>query len=406
MRHRFKGSGDEVVADHVIAQSLLPPYTMTDYGPYSFIWTPQSEDMYDSMKKSYIKTRTGEKLLAFKECTHNRQVTNLTSEQVWFNTNASNKQLTSGGQVIGCWGTPPNIGGNVTLIVLNDAMAGIPDVPDGHFERWESCKPTMSSRANLSVFLYELRDIKRMFDVLPSRHLTWGAQKRKLKSWSDVLQYGNRGHLNYNFGWKPFLSDINNVARSMETFEQRLRKFKQNAGRDLHRRATSTLTVSDYVETSAAVPFWTRMRTRNLTVTYSSAFDYIYDIPDYSEDEMWWRAWLDSLGLNVNASTIWAVLPWSFVVDWFVSIDDALDATETDWLQPGLTMYQACYGRKIKGYVQMNARCSYDGTVLPGAIVNVSHYSRRLGLPNFEWSTNPLDADKIRLGGSLLYAHR
>lgn len=43
------------------------------------------------------------------------------------------------------------------------------------------------------------------------------------------------------------------------------------------------------------------------------------------------------------------------------------------------------------------------GQKLPGIEVNARYYNRRVGAtPNFSGTTDPLSADKIRLGGSLI----
>lgn len=92
--------------------------------------------------------------------------------------------------------------------------------------------------------------------------------------------------------------------------------------------------------------------------------------------------------------------------DWFVNLGGLLEASESDWMAPWIAIHDAMYSNKIFGHYQtwLRASSAYGGTILPGYTLKLSRYWRRSGLPNFNWQTDPLDADKIRLGSSLILA--
>lgn len=226
-----------------------------------------------------------------------------------------------------------------------------------------------------------------------------------MRNWQETLNYANNQHLNYNFGWKPFINDVRNTIKAMDTAHRRLFRFVNNAGK------SETRHVSDELESDSSsemvcplVTAYSIKKKWTWKATQSSTFHYSYTLPKYGDGEFEWRSFLDSFGLNVNPSTIWAVIPWSFVVDWFVNIGDYLKSNETDWIQPYLQFMQACCSIDVSGTEEWFGKRNADGNWYSIGKVNVTYYRRAVGLPTFQWQTLNLDADKIRLLASLIYA--
>lgn len=266
----------------------------------------------------------------------------------------------------------------------------------GHYDRWGIGKPSMATRANLAVFLAELRDIKRMIDILPSKHF-------RLRDWKEVLKYVNNQHLNYNFGIRPFLSDIGKFTRAVESFDDRLRRFVNNQMRLI----TRNVRMPEYLHSSTTDitlnSTWKLRRELSYTLKRVSTFQFLYELPEYSYNELLWRAWADSFGANITAANIWALVPWSFMVDWYVDIGGFLDTLSTDWIEPWITFVQGCSSYHVVGDVKLS-------TVGPAAwgsphgelgTEHFEEYVRKVGTPNFTWDSETLDADKIRLSASL-----
>jgi hypothetical protein len=279
---------------------------------------------------------------------------------------------------------------------VKEIEANIPSHSQSYYDRWKRVKPTMSSRASLAVSLFELGDIRRMFNVLPGKHF-------KLSDWRSVLRYANSQHLNYNFGWRPFVNDVKNVFRSLDTFDSRLEKFLSSQDTDLRRRAASPgeeSTVTTVLDNGYgyAIRF-----TGNYTVTANSTFDYRYTLPEYGKGELRTRAYLDSLGLNITPGVIWEVVPWSFVVDWFTDVGGYLDAHSEDWIAPCVDFIQACDSSTVDCTatwalkdLEPDSRNVYEDV----AVMHYHAFTRSLGIPAWTPSTD-LDADKIRLLSSL-----
>jgi hypothetical protein len=209
------------------------------------------------------------------------------------------------------------------------------------------------------VFLYELRDIKRMFHFIPPKHFSFS-------NWRSLLAYANKQHLNYNFGWKPFVKHVKNVFNGISSLDERLTKFLVNQNQDLHRNVGDE--AESYEDTQYLCPDGmtdgVRIET-TYTVSGASAFQYRYSAPDYGAQELRWRAMADTVGLNANPSTIWAVLPWSFVVDWFYDVSGLLRQSESDWVQPWVEFIQACSTVKVSSVSEVGFRFRPPGYDYP-----------------------------------------
>lgn len=264
-----------------------------------------------------------------------------------------------------------------------------------HFERWQKVQPSMTTRTNAAVFLGELRDIKRMVDILPKKHFN-------LRNWRDVFRYANGGHLNYQFGWKPYFRDLKNVGRSIESFDRRFLKFKQNQLKPITRHATDNAIENTATWSEPAVGLWTREYTSSVKVTNASTFKFDYKVPNYGSMRL--RAWLDTFGLHLNPQNVWALMPWSFVVDWSMDVSSQLSQFNQDWTQPEITLSQSCASRLVEAEVA----CDVKGPAAWGSprgklyTIKFREYQRGTGCPNFRWDLQSLDTDRIRLLASLV----
>lgn len=298
-----------------------------------------------------------------------------------------------------CFAFPPLT--DVGSYAASQGLALCPDPFASHYDRWMKVKPTMATRTSLSVFLAELRDVKSMFSLLPKRHI------KGCSSWKDVretLRYTNGLHLNYNFGWKPFLADIVNVRKAYNSYEERLYKFMARSRTELRQRVRDTGTVDSTTVLSALNGYKVKKIVKG-SYTLTSNFAYTYEVP-YSGTALRARAWLDSLGLNVDPATFWQLLPYSFVIDWVVDVSGTLNQFSSDWSEPYLNWIMAGTSVKYNGEVSIQTWDTYwNSSEVYGEAVSgtFSAYRRRLGYPRFTTAiSTELDADKIRLMSSLL----
>lgn len=381
--------------DHRTPANNISPIGVVYHGSESVI--------VDEPKWRRITLPNGTQTLAFKAVTHQKSSGNFAGSKLTYHypespagtvTNLDTRMLIQGGGVPPIGGATDLWGAAFRLLGLNSPKS---DPTYGHYARWDKVKPGMETRANLAVFLAELRDIKRMFEILPDRHF-------HLNDWKQVLRYANNQHLSYNFGWKPFFRDVVNFRKAKESFDMRLRNFLRNENLVVTRSTSDPPIVDSGSATWVTMSNWTQKVFVDWNIQRRSTFQYYYSIPSYSQSELLWRAWADSLGLHLSLKNLWAIVPWSFVVDWFADVSGFLGQADHPWLQPWIDIVQGCSTEKLSvGLRWITTGPSAWGSPV-GSVCScqLDRFTRVVGFPNFQWDSQSLNADKIRLLASLV----
>lgn len=411
MRVRKRGSVDWWTTSVYTGPS---PSNLPNYiGQASWCWAPHWETISDVPGPvKFIKRPFGRVLRAVKPVDHERGSFAAATANHTLRVGSSLYASTNVSDVLTHEMFPnPDYSISAYLLTFAKRAESEARTTGGYYNRYQKCKPTMATRANMFVFLYELRDVKRMFEVLPRKHLRavlrgpTGIKSIPLNSWKEVLGLRNLNnlHLNYNFGWKPFIADIKAVKKAYDSFDTRLSKFLDNEGLDLRRHWSDTASSINKTYTFGGGSWaWAGNAYVSGTSTESSTFHFRYSLPQYAPDEMRRRAWLDSFGLNLTLANIWRVVPWSFVVDWFYNISKVLDESADDWIQPYVDFIQGC--DSVKTELTVKAELYFRSYPDPKSLgtLTYTHYKRILpGIPCVSGQTPSLDADKIRLLASL-----
>lgn len=239
--------------------------------------------------------------------------------------------------------------------------------------------------AHLGQFLGELRDLPQ----IPFKNLVSWPRIRSLagvpfRNWGRALynrlrdfykfelRVGNRAflkfadsavkpggeYLNVVFGWRPFLQDLVSAWQLSLVLEEELRKLVRENGKGIHRRTTlkddttnaDLSTVSPYpwpwepysfiggpgaggpsgygVGGSTVHRYVKRVKER---VWFSGR--YRYWIPDVQSiaDRSWHAfASVALYGLLPTPSLVWELLPFSWLLDWFVNFGDVISNVSTN----------------------------------------------------------------------------
>lgn len=135
-----------------------------------------------------------------------------------------------------------------------------------------------------------------------------------LRRLNDASYALANGYLEFKYGWKPLLSDVFNAAdESIRCTLNQLQRFRASA--------SVPLTGAKTVYTSIGgpdTPIHVEWAGGRLSTTYSM----VLRIPDSSFDIARWS--------SLNPLTIgWELIPYSFVVDWFVGVGSYLRNVET-----------------------------------------------------------------------------
>lgn len=185
---------------------------------------------------------------------------------------------------------------------------------------------------------------------------------------------GNLGgeYLNYTFGIAPTLSDAKKVRSAVQDAETALQQLERDSGRVVRRRYEEPPVRDTVVSTANQNPVLSgRFSTfvvrggpcKSVTTTstekwFSGAFTY------YLPKEGWRRtlAELDYLyGVVPDANTAWNLLPFSWLVDWFVDIG-AVMQNITNFAGDGLVMQYGYVMARQKRTVEYTVPVNYQTT--------------------------------------------
>jgi len=114
------------------------------------------------------------------------------------------------------------------------------------------CAPT-NSVANLASSLIELRR-----EGLPKLLGTtfWQSRLKRLRSIEQVVErdvttvikHSGDEYLGLEFGWKPLVADVKDVAKSLVQFDERMQQYERDAGRVVRRRFVFPPSIKEEVE--------------------------------------------------------------------------------------------------------------------------------------------------------------
>lgn len=204
----------------------------------------------------------------------------------------------------------------------------------------------LNNKASIAQFFGEL-----LADGLPNIPLIRSHSKRAAKN------LGSRAgdeFLNVKFGWEPLLGDLRRIYNTWQTLDRRIGQIIRDNNKAVRRNgdlvdSSDTTTVysngpgyllpntaigggfrSNYFVRDNSVPFnpttgYRRLRTQTIEkVWYSSRVKYY--IPDLSESQ--WNASIVSklFGANPSPSTLYELMPWSWLIDWFLNVGDVIKA--------------------------------------------------------------------------------
>lgn len=257
---------------------------------------------------------------------------------------------------------------NTSLLNPNSSL--FPGVSGADCDRaWRLSKPRIE-RANLFVTIAELRDLPRMLKSTAKHfHDLWkdlGSGQGRGVSASDVL-------LNQEFGWRPFLADINKMIDLVHKADRIIKNHMDRNGQPVRRKITlvgdwvideekqvkelddgtrkiptkSIPSVISDVSVSVnnglcclpvsletgffSVPPTYEVReivTDHITATskwtyYNSVFD--AGLEGFSSSLMNVQRYLTLYGLRITPSNVYRAMPWTWLIDWFSNFGDLVD---------------------------------------------------------------------------------
>jgi hypothetical protein len=169
--------------------------------------------------------------------------------------------------------------------------------------------------------------------------------------------------LNYEFGWVPFVSDLQQLYSTVKKVNPILDSLEDNSGKLVRRRYEfrPTIEITPQLWRNGVSPYYSpssnaltdplkwnqgqvyREELKAVRQWFSGAFTYYVPPRDGSLRTDMARAVLKGrklFGLSLTPDVIWNLSPWSWLVDWFSNADSVL----TNWTNWALYNQVLWYG--------------------------------------------------------------
>lgn len=246
-------------------------------------------------------------------------------------------------------------------------LSSFPSLSAYHARAWDELKPQIPAW-NAAQFAYELRDLPgqlkttaEMFGfrwkLLAKDSFTFGSK------WWEQPEMGPRNvadhFLNEEFGWTPFISDIQRLIHAYENSADYISRMVRNNRTWMKRRRV----LEEQVEVSPVQRFYssatipsdgsldwqssfmckpmtldgfscmgftdfqkivkTRVWATGSFMYYRPEFDAMD--PDFDSGIMVLRRMLTQYGARINPSVLYKITPWTWLADWFTSFGRHID---------------------------------------------------------------------------------
>ena len=204
---------------------------------------------------------------------------------------------------------------------------------DTHFV---DVKPDLTA-VSLPNFLFELDDVQKLFlDFKKSfQRVRSGAPIPNLKRAAQAKSLAGN-HLEYKFGIKPLIGDLEAMFDIISNLKQRLKDFEAAANQVFN---TEKTILSETIVKTGSFNYNGSSQNPCLwkgTVTRSKRLGFTYRALPFNVTRGYstmLQAYLDALGFELNPRIVWDAIPFTFVLDWFFGIGSWLERHKHDTLE-------------------------------------------------------------------------
>lgn len=261
----------------------------------------------------------------------------------------------------------------------------------------------MPLSANLVVNAIEFASVKTMIPqaVKSAREIL----RRKLGRLT-LREMANE-HLLYSFGVKPLITDIKGILNVRQKVKNRISELQRRSGRSVRISVRGPVVEDSIPASGSCYPdeanhkiYWsgTWLVTTQTALSADVTSFFVNDAASQV------KLWSSALGLSSPLSSIWELIPFSFVADWLLPIGDTFSR-----LEDKLGLHETVRSHSLTNFVystrqtaSLNASGHVASTNYPGwggleiriPTLKESQYNRGLGIPAAEmippvgWSLN------------------
>lgn len=172
-------------------------------------------------------------------------------------------------------------------------------------------------------FLADIDDIKTLMNL-------WRTSKSVGKNLAG-------GYLNYKFGWKPTIGDVQQMIGAISNFQEKIREFEKSLDKvfkffDVIGGQTIATSGTVNLPGISGTLYWSARIKQHVSagIAYRCVPSNLACM-GYVEKTL--RGFLDSLGFQLNPRIVWDALPFTFIVDWFLNIGAWLENFSIDTLE-------------------------------------------------------------------------
>jgi hypothetical protein len=295
--------------------------------------------------------------------------------------------------------------------------------------------PAVKEELSLINSILEVRDVTRIaktakaINQLQNTYIPYKVNAFLFRTLRELLRKGSDAYLSLEFGIKPLLSDIRGIYLSLVRLERRMNALISREGRLQTRHfgwvyneyPDTDSPVHEYVGWPASVVMPGQLDTWavNRSVRYSPSIfhaeiQFNYNFTGYQREHARILGLLDSLGINFNPAIIWNAIPWSFVVDWILKVQDYLDGFKMQNMEPQINIRRYLWSIKRKREIQVRKGISYTVPPYPRQVawiplpmVTETSYRRQVGLPaSSSIELSGLNPKEFSLGAALVLVRR
>jgi len=195
--------------------------------------------------------------------------------------------------------------------------------------------------------------IERLLDGKPPPRMKAGNPSRSKSVASNWLEL--------QYGWKPLLSDVDGSMRALANYMSQSTDSRWVTGSAVLPRV-DTLPIKE----PASAPNGKKIGDEITTDFYQCRFGIQYRIKDEQ------TALLSQLGFTSPINLAWELLPWSFVVDWFIPVGDYLKAFSGGEGLEFVSGYKTLFGRR-----NLRLYAIYDGPITIAPTSQIRCYANR-----------------------------
>lgn len=168
----------------------------------------------------------------------------------------------------------------------------------------------------------------------------------------DLRKKGSQDYLNLSFGWAPAMKDLKELMNVVLNSHKILSQYERDSGNVVRRnRVLLDSKSSGDFKPSWAADYWGELptgivvinsddplrdiydpytskvtRTRSEKIWFSGAYTYYLPVSDsmLTRSENYASYARKALGLELTPEVVWNLAPWTWLVDWFANMGDAI----------------------------------------------------------------------------------